>query len=46
MRNNYLIIEAKINLSESFSEEERKKIFQDIYLELYDLRKRESDKPG
>lgn len=50
MRNNYLVIQAKINFFENlpstFSDEEKKKIFQEVYSELYDLRKREGDKPG
>jgi hypothetical protein len=50
MRNNYLIIQAKINFYENlpptFSEDEKKKIYLEVYSDLYDLRKREADKPG
>ena len=50
MRNNYLIIQAKINFFEnlppSFSDEEKKKIFQEVYADLYELRKLEGNKPG
>lgn len=50
MRHEYLIILAKIsfyeNMPENFSDEEKKKYYEEIYTELYNIRRKEILMPG